>query len=91
MYYGFDLYGTKAQVDEFQDDLGSTFDDQNGFVPSIEAMANGIVTANAWDTCVCQMTQNTWISTGSIQMSWDNTYNGYSQCFKPNCDNDAMI
>ncbi|KAF7365947.1 hypothetical protein MVEN_00470100 [Mycena venus] len=91
MYYGFDLYGTKAQVDEFQDDLGSTFDDQNGFVPSIEAMANDIVAADAWDTCVCQMTQNTWISTGSIQMSWDNTYNGYSPCFNPNCDNDAMI
>ncbi|KAJ7206298.1 hypothetical protein GGX14DRAFT_397108 [Mycena pura] len=51
MYYGFDLYGTKAQIQEFQDDLGTTFDDENGFVPAIEAMAGDIADTNAWDTC----------------------------------------
>ncbi|KAJ7935811.1 hypothetical protein B0H13DRAFT_2304306 [Mycena leptocephala] len=75
MYYGFDLYGTKAHIEEFQADLGSTYDNENGFVPSIEAMVADVVQKDAWDTCVCQMTQNTWISTGSIQMSWDDTYN----------------
>ncbi|KAJ6505002.1 hypothetical protein C8R45DRAFT_1180948 [Mycena sanguinolenta] len=91
MYYGFDLYGTKADIQEFQDDLGTTYDEQNGFEPAIVAMTDDIVARQAWDTCVCGMTQNTWVSTGSIQMSWDDTYNGYSPCWNANCDNDAML
>ncbi|KAJ7848898.1 hypothetical protein B0H13DRAFT_2285197 [Mycena leptocephala] len=91
MYYGFDVHGTKAQIQEFQADLGTTYDKKNGFEPALVDMAKDIVARQAWDTCVCEKTQNTWISTGSIQMSWDNTYNGYSPCWKPNCDNDAMV
>jgi hypothetical protein len=91
MYYGFDLYGTKAEIQEFQADLGTTYDEKNGFEPAIVDMAKDIVARQAWDTCVCEKTQNTWISAGSIQMSWDNTYNGYSPCWNPNCDNDAMV
>ncbi|KAJ6464946.1 hypothetical protein C8R45DRAFT_1023519 [Mycena sanguinolenta] len=91
MYYGFDLYGTKAKIEEFQADLGTTYDEENGFEPAIVDMAEDIVARQAWDTCVCEQTQDTWISTGSIQMSWDNTYNGYSPCWNTNCDNDAMV
>ncbi|KAJ7930723.1 hypothetical protein B0H13DRAFT_2264069 [Mycena leptocephala] len=91
MYYGFDVHGTKAQIQEFQADLGTTHDKENGFEPALVDMAKDIVARQAWDTCVCEKTQNTWISTGSIQMSWDNTYNGYSPCWKPNCDNDVMV
>ncbi|KAJ7927747.1 hypothetical protein B0H13DRAFT_1024129 [Mycena leptocephala] len=91
MYYGLDVHGTKAQIQEFQADLGTTYDKKNGFEPALVDMAKDIVARQAWDTCVCEKTQNTWISTGSIQMSWDNTYNGYSPCWKPNCDNDAMV
>ncbi|KAJ7864931.1 hypothetical protein B0H13DRAFT_2562833 [Mycena leptocephala] len=91
MYYGFDLYGTKAKIQEFQADLGTTYDEKNGFKPALVDMANDIVARQAWDTCVCEKTQDTFISTGSIQMSWDNTYNGYSPCWNANCDNDAMV
>jgi hypothetical protein len=91
MYYGFDLYGTKAQIQQFQADLGTKFDKENGFEPAIVDMARDIVARQAWDTCVCEKAGNTWISTGSIQMSWDNAYNGYSPCWNPDCDNDAMV
>ncbi|KAJ6512825.1 hypothetical protein C8R45DRAFT_327811 [Mycena sanguinolenta] len=91
MYYGFDLYGTKAKIQEFQADLGTTYDEENGFEPAIVDMAKDIVARQAWDTCVCEQVQGTFISTGSIQMSWDNTYNGYSPCWNTNCDNAAMV
>ncbi|KAK6981556.1 hypothetical protein R3P38DRAFT_2808034 [Favolaschia claudopus] len=91
MYYGFDLYGTKAEIQEYQADLGTKFDKSNGFEQSMVDMSLDIVERQAWDTCVCQQAQGNWISTGSIQMSWDNTYNGFTPCFNPNCDNDALV
>ncbi|KAJ7816179.1 hypothetical protein B0H13DRAFT_2137146 [Mycena leptocephala] len=83
--------GSTAQIQQFQADLGTKFDKENGFEPAIVDMARDIVARQAWDTCVCEKAGNTWISTGSIQMSWDNTYNGYSPCWNPDCDNDAMV
>ncbi|KAK6981546.1 hypothetical protein R3P38DRAFT_2808025 [Favolaschia claudopus] len=91
MYYGFDLYGTKADIEEYQADLGDKFDKENGFEPALVDMAKDIVKRQAWDTCVCEQVKGNFISTGSIQMSWDNTYNGFSPCWKENCDNDAMV
>lgn len=81
MYYGFDLYGTKSQINEYEADLGITWDDQNAMIPAIEQMSNDIVRKAAWDTCICEQVKGNWISTGSLQMSWDNTYNGYSPCW----------
>ncbi|KAJ6503556.1 hypothetical protein C8R45DRAFT_1185215 [Mycena sanguinolenta] len=75
MYYGFDLYGTKAEIDEYDDDLGTKYDNENGFEPAIVEMTNDIMARQAWDTCVCEQTQGKWISTGSLQMSWDGYIN----------------
>ncbi|KAJ7229168.1 hypothetical protein GGX14DRAFT_555208 [Mycena pura] len=91
MYYGFDLYGTQSEIEQYQDELGATDDATNDFEPSLVDMSNDIVSRQAWDTCVCEMQSNTWISTGSLQMSWDNTYNGFSPCFNSNCDNNAEV
>lgn len=88
MYYGYDLYGNAATIDNFEADLGTTYDASNGFAGSLEAMGDNMYSLNAWDMCVCQQTQYTeYIATGSLQLTWDNTYNGYSECFNSNCDN----
>jgi hypothetical protein len=90
MYYGWDLYGTKKAIDEFEDDEGTTYDNSNGFVNGMLAMGNDIYDRQAWDTCVCQESNNQWIATGSLQLSWDNTYNGYSPCWNANCDGNTQ-
>ncbi|RFU30382.1 hypothetical protein B7463_g5948, partial [Scytalidium lignicola] len=86
MYYGWDLYGDAEEIDEFEDDLGTTDDATNGFVDGVINMSSDIVTKNAWDTCICQKANNQYIATGSLQMTWDETYNGYSDCYTANCD-----
>jgi hypothetical protein len=91
LYYGFDLYGTKNEIEEFNNDLSPTYSNSNGQDAALLYMSEDIAENNSWDTCVCFKTQNTWIATGSVQMSWNGVYNGYSQCWTPNCDNDASI
>lgn len=86
IYYGWDLYGSQSAIDEFEDDEGTTYDASNGFINGMIAMGEDIYNQQAWDTCVCQETNNQWISTGSLQLSWDGTYNGYSPCWNANCD-----
>ncbi|KAH6711943.1 hypothetical protein BKA61DRAFT_677156 [Leptodontidium sp. MPI-SDFR-AT-0119] len=90
-YYGFDDYGTPAQIEEFTSDFGGRFSASNGQMEAYVGLAEDIVKDTAWDTCVCYMTQNNWIVTGSVQASWNGVYNGYSPCWNPNCDNAANL
>lgn len=86
-YYGWDTYGTAAQATTWDDDLGTAYPKENGFVPAMEALGFDFAKYNAWDECVCMQTNNgQWISTGSIQMTWNGGYNGYSPCWNPNCN-----
>ncbi|RFU24827.1 hypothetical protein B7463_g11514, partial [Scytalidium lignicola] len=82
VYYGFDLYDT-GTIDEFEDDLGDAFPESNGMVGTASSIADQ---GNVWDGCVCTKVGGTWTSTGSVQYSWDDTYNGYSECWNANCD-----
>lgn len=86
MFYRWDLYRTQSAIDEFEDDKGSTYDASNGFGSSLYDMGTDIYNQGTWDTCVSQETNNQWIATGSLQMSWDDVYNGYSPCWNANCD-----
>jgi hypothetical protein len=74
IYYGVDLYGTKNEIIEYEDNLGVTYSDTNGEVSAYVAMAENIANDNAWDTCVCMQDAGNWIATGSLQMSWDGVY-----------------
>lgn len=85
-YYGFDLYGSESAINEWEDDFGTTEDGSNGFPWAMRTLGQDIYDANAWDTCICMETNNQYISTGSLQLSWDYTYNGYSECWNAGCD-----
>ncbi|KAK7036349.1 hypothetical protein R3P38DRAFT_2911440 [Favolaschia claudopus] len=54
MYYGFDLYGKKKEIEEYQADLGDRLDKENGFEPALVDMAEDIVARQAWDKCMLQ-------------------------------------
>lgn len=86
MYYGYDFYGDLAHQREFDADLGIKYDASNKFVNGVLAVEKDMFNRNAWDECVCMQTDGQWISTGSMQMTWDNgKYNGNSACYQANC------
>jgi hypothetical protein len=87
LYYGYDLYGSNADINEFEADLGTSDDATNGFIDAGLQLGNDYINDNAWDMCVCQQTAETdWVATGSLQLTWDGSYNGYSPCWNADCD-----
>jgi len=79
LYYGWDLYGTQSAINEFNDDMGTTFDQSNDFLTSGQAMMTQYYNDNAWEMCVCQQANNNWVATGAMQFTWNNgPFNGYS-------------
>ncbi|WWD05441.1 hypothetical protein V865_003518 [Kwoniella europaea PYCC6329] len=86
IYYGEDFYGNADQFVEIDDDFGGEYASSNGLAEAAGYLSNDAGGSGWWDTCVCFQTSNTWVSTGSIQMTWNNGgYNGYGQCWQPNC------
>lgn len=83
MYYGFDLYDTSS-VPELESHVGDKYAESNGLQPLAAKIADQ---GNVWDACICNQENGVWESTGSVQYSWDETYNGYSQCWNQGCDN----
>jgi hypothetical protein len=86
LYYGFDSYapnGNSALAwDMGLDDSG----DQQGFQEAYDAVYEQVSGDQIWDSCVCMEENGQWTNTGSLQYSWDNQYNGYSECWAANCD-----
>lgn len=83
-YMGLDFYAYNAAgiiADYFSGDS------DNGGLGWFDAQAIGYTWGyQAWETCVCFQYEGQWIATGSMQASWDETYNGYSECFNADCD-----
>lgn len=84
-YLGFDDYNP-GQVDAWEWDMGTTNMDNNGFADTVNSGVNNIWNGHGWDQCICFKENGQWLATGSFQLSWDNTYNGYSACWNANCD-----
>jgi hypothetical protein len=64
-YYGFDLYGSKDAIDEFEDDFGMVYDGSNAAIESSLGLGQDIANDGAFETCICQETSNSqWVSTG---------------------------
>lgn len=84
LYYGIDLYGPD-QSDAWAWDAGMANVDYNGFVQFMNVVTADMIYNQAWVGCLCNMENGVWFSTGSLQFSWANTYNGYSQCWAANC------
>ena len=65
-YFGYDLYGTKNDIDQMEDDFGTTDDGNNGYAQVLLSAGEQIYNSNAWDTCICTRNSNgDWISTGT--------------------------
>jgi hypothetical protein len=86
VYYGFDSYAPNENSalgwDMGLDDSG----DQQGFQEAYDAVYEQVSGDQIWDSCVCMQENGQWTNTGSLQYSWDNSYNGYSECWNANCD-----
>ena len=85
LYYGINTYNP-SENSAFDQDMGMGNGNSNGFYEAVDAVANQIESDNVWYSCVCTQENGQWVSTGSLQYSWDNKYNGYSDCFAKNCD-----
>ncbi|KAH8807240.1 hypothetical protein F5884DRAFT_880051 [Xylogone sp. PMI_703] len=84
-YFGFDEY-TPSEASAWEWDMGITNFENNGFATAVDAGADLMLNTNGWDECVCFQENSQWLATGSMQFSWDNTYNGYSDCWNADCD-----
>lgn len=84
LYYGFQQYDD-AESGALGWDAAMANVDQNGFVTDLNAITQTVADGPSWDTCICYMENGQWYSTGSLQYSWDNTYNGFSNCWAANC------
>ncbi|KAJ4855926.1 hypothetical protein T069G_09294 [Trichoderma breve] len=86
LYYGFDSYAPNENSalgwDMGLDDSG----DQQGFQEAYDAVYEQVSGDQIWESCVCMQENGQWTNTGSLQYSWDDTYNGYSECWNANCD-----
>ncbi|KAF9890632.1 hypothetical protein FE257_005763 [Aspergillus nanangensis] len=75
MYYGADQYNP-SRSSAWGWDAGMDNPDHNGFVLFMNAISADIVANQAWMGCICNMENYQWYSTGSLQLSWNNQYNG---------------
>jgi hypothetical protein len=80
-YYGFDDYADSQNLD-----FGNALGGEEGFNYMVQGVADVISWQESWDTCICTMVDSTWKTTGAIQASWDDVYNGYGPCWNANCD-----
>jgi hypothetical protein len=84
LYYGIDAYAPNENS-AFSWDMGTTNTAHNGFSGAVGGIATLTYMSNIWDQCICLMENGQWLATGSLQFSWDDVYNGYSQCWSKNC------
>lgn len=84
IYYGFETYNPSLLA-AFQSDVGAANNAYNGFVHLIDDIEKHVYQQGGWDECICFQEQGTWISTGILQFSWNDVYNGYSRCWDFNC------
>ncbi|WWC96670.1 hypothetical protein V866_003542 [Kwoniella sp. B9012] len=86
IYYGQDFYGDADQFVEIDDYFGGEYAISNGLAEAAGYLSNAAGGSGWWDLCVCFQTSNTWVSTGSIQMPWDNGVNNdYGQYWQSDC------
>ena len=85
IYFGMDFYFAGAGTALGQA-FGSGANNAATTVQSDADVVTEIVESQAWDSCLCWQELGDWIATGSVQFSWDKTYNGYSACFAADCD-----
>ncbi|KAF8854584.1 hypothetical protein BDZ45DRAFT_676876 [Acephala macrosclerotiorum] len=85
IYVGGDVYATN-EVSALEWDLGTANSENNGFGDYYDEVTEDMNNEQVWEQCACYMENNQWTATTSIQYSWDNTYNGYSECWNTDCD-----
>lgn len=56
--FGYDLYGTQDDIDQLEDDFGTTDDGSNGHAQGLLTTGEDIYNSNAWDTCICTQNSN---------------------------------
>ncbi|CZR54917.1 uncharacterized protein PAC_04802 [Phialocephala subalpina] len=85
IYVGGDIYTTN-EVSALEWDLGTANSENNGFADYYDEVVKDMNNEQVWEQCACYMENNQWTATTSIQYSWDNTYNGYSELWNTDCD-----
>jgi hypothetical protein len=83
LYFGMDFYDGP----EILDNTVGPADQGDGEATQMDADASAYIIQNqSWENCVCFKKDGNWAGTGSMQYSWDQTYNGYSMCYAADCD-----
>jgi hypothetical protein len=83
LIFGMDFYDGPAEIG---DAVGEP-DGGSGEATQLDAdMSAYIIDNQSWENCVCFKDNGNWAGTGSMQYTWDQTYNGYSACYAADCD-----
>lgn len=83
LIYGMDFYDGPKEIG---DEVGVE-DGGDGEATQLDAdISTYIIDNQSWENCMCFKDNGNWAGTGSMQYTWDQTYNGYSACYASDCD-----
>lgn len=85
IYYGMDFYGTEAQWEKYDADVGGQYPDTNGVWHLASELSSDTQNSQWWRSCLCDQESGEWASTGSLQYTWSGGYNGYADCYTDTC------
>ncbi|PQE09598.1 hypothetical protein CJF32_00007094 [Rutstroemia sp. NJR-2017a WRK4] len=85
VYYGMDFYGTEAQWEEYDADVGGQYPDSNGAWHLASELSSDTQNSQWWRTCLCDQESGTYSWTGALQYTWNGGFNGYSDCYSGKC------
>ncbi|KAL7917444.1 hypothetical protein ACQKWADRAFT_324634 [Trichoderma austrokoningii] len=85
VYYGMDLYGTEAQWEEYDADVGGQYPDSNGAWHLASELSSDTQNSQWWRTCLCDQENGDYAWTGALQYTWNGGFNGYNDCYSGVC------
>lgn len=85
VYYGMDFYGTEAQWEEYDADVGGQYPDTNGAWSLASELSSDTQNSQWWRSCLCDQESGDYSWTGALQYTWNGGFNGYSDCYAGTC------
>lgn len=85
VYYGMGFYGTEAQWEEYDADVGGQYPDSNGAWHLASELSSDTQNSQWWRTCLCDQESDVYSWTGALQYTWNGGFNGYSDCYAGVC------
>jgi hypothetical protein len=85
IYYAMDCYGTEAQWEEYDGDVGGQYPESNGAWELASELSSDTQNNQWWRTCLCDQESGDYAWTGALQYTWNGGYNGYGDCYSGVC------